>query len=264
MASTYFLKLGGSLITDKSSEEAPNRALISRLASEIADVLASGGGPSRLIIGHGSGSFGHVAASLYGTADGAISPADWLGFARVKDSAARLNRIVVAALLDASIPAVTVILSEVTSKISGNFEISQSHMIGRLLNNGLVPVIYGDAVIDNERGSAIASTEDFFLALSPLLDPSWILLAGKTEGVLDDEGVLMPAISAVDIRLQDQLRASEDTDVTGGMKSKVELVRAMVAAGYSTRAKIFSGAVPGRVGEALIDPDSLLGTEILL
>jgi len=70
---TVFLKLGGSLLTDKTQSEAVRLHVVRRMAKEIADAMARK--PQlRLIIGHGSGSFGHVAAARYGTRLGVKSP----------------------------------------------------------------------------------------------------------------------------------------------------------------------------------------------
>ena len=64
--SPIFLKLGGSLITDKRSAETPRPDVIRQLAAEIADARRRN--PDlRLVIGHGSGSFGHVFGHRYGT-----------------------------------------------------------------------------------------------------------------------------------------------------------------------------------------------------
>ena len=61
MPELIFLKLGGSLLTDKTRPQALRPDVLGRLAGEIAAALAAR--PALwLLIGHGSGSFGHVAA----------------------------------------------------------------------------------------------------------------------------------------------------------------------------------------------------------
>ena len=56
------LKLGGSLITDKANAKTPRRETLSRIALEIAAYRRYAGADGRLILGHGSGSFGHIPA----------------------------------------------------------------------------------------------------------------------------------------------------------------------------------------------------------
>jgi isopentenyl phosphate kinase len=79
-----FLKLGGSLITNKSRPQSPRRALLRQIAEEIARTIADK--PAlRLVIGHGSGSYGHVSAREFGTRDGVQTPDQWHGFAPQPD-----------------------------------------------------------------------------------------------------------------------------------------------------------------------------------
>ena len=61
---------------------------------EIREAISEWNGTSkaRVILGHGSGSFGHVAAAKHGTIKGVSGPSQWLGFCEVSDAASRLNR----------------------------------------------------------------------------------------------------------------------------------------------------------------------------
>ena len=63
------IKLGGSLITDK------NRAFMQKDRSSVGcqEIKVSLSDKFDLIIGHGSGSFGHVVASKYQTQDGIVN-----------------------------------------------------------------------------------------------------------------------------------------------------------------------------------------------
>ena len=98
-----FLKLGGSLITDKHQPETPRLEVLARLAGEIARAL-NAQPQLTLLIGHGSGSFGHTAALRHNTRAGAHSPEHWRGFAEVAAAAGKLNRLVEDALRAAGVP----------------------------------------------------------------------------------------------------------------------------------------------------------------
>src|SRR5512137_281262 len=103
---TIFLKLGGSLITDKTRIEHARRPIIRRLAREIK--AAREACPNlQLVLGHGSGSFGHVAAKKHGTHDGVKDQAGWLGYAEVAAAAARLNQIVADLFVAEGVPVVS-------------------------------------------------------------------------------------------------------------------------------------------------------------
>ena len=109
-----FLKLGGSLITDKDKPYTPRLDKLAELAQEIKAALDSN--PSLLLIlGHGSGSFGHVPAKKYGTRQGVHTPEQWRGFAEVWREADLLNRHVVDALWQAGLPAIRFAVSGSTA-----------------------------------------------------------------------------------------------------------------------------------------------------
>ena len=102
------VKLGGSLITDKTQPSTARPEVIARLAKEIAEALPELEG--HLLLGHGSGSFGHVAASRCGLGKGVFSPprqpADAIqrrGLAETQHQAASLHRLVTGAMLDAGL-----------------------------------------------------------------------------------------------------------------------------------------------------------------
>src|SRR5436305_5618703 len=98
-----FIKLGGSLITDKREEQAFQVDRMQRVAQEISRALAVK--PDlQLLIGHGSGSYGHVAAQKHGTMKGVQTPEQWRGFAEVEIVARRLNNLVVETLFEAGLP----------------------------------------------------------------------------------------------------------------------------------------------------------------
>jgi len=105
-ADLLFLKLGGSLITDKTRPRRPRLDLMARLASEIVRAKFESA-DFRLVLGHGSGSFGHVPAREYGTRQGVDTPDDWRGFAKVWYEAAALNRILMDALDQAGLPGIS-------------------------------------------------------------------------------------------------------------------------------------------------------------
>src|SRR5439155_26498581 len=131
-----FVKLGGSVITDKTGQEAPDLATIRRLAGELRDALAAAPG-LRLILGHGSGSFGHTYAARYGIHHGIAPGGDWLGFALTAAAALRLNRIVVDELLAAGVPALSLQPSATLVSNQGLLTDWDTGAITRALDRGL-------------------------------------------------------------------------------------------------------------------------------
>jgi isopentenyl phosphate kinase len=265
---TIFLKLGGSLITDKRRAETPRSAVIARLAGEI--VAAREDRPGlRLVIGHGSGSFGHVAGRRYGTREGVRTPEAWRGFAITADAAARLNRIVVAALLEAGAPAWG-IQPGATLRCQDGMVVDGPHAtVASALDRGLTPVVFGDVALDSVRGGTIASTEEIFDWLAGHLHPARLILAGEVDGVfsadpqLHSDAERLPEITPAMLgAIESGLGGSHGVDVTGGMTAKVRQALALVQRHPGLDVVICSGLIPGNLQRILTTGDAETGTRI--
>jgi isopentenyl phosphate kinase len=247
-----FLKLGGSLITEKNKPQTPRLEVITRLAQEIAAVIRSQPG-FRLLIGHGSGSFGHLIADRYQTHLGASSERDWRGFAEVWSVANQLNRLVVDALLEEGLPILSMPPSASVISEKGKIQEMAVKPIIKALDVGLIPVVQGDVAFDREQGSSIISTEEVFSYLAPHLKPSLILLAGIEPGVLRNypqTEEVVPLITEENI--DDVITApAKGIDVTGGMEGKVHQALRTCRLVQDLEIRIFSGNDVGAVQEAL-------------
>ncbi|MEN8171309.1 MAG: isopentenyl phosphate kinase [Chloroflexota bacterium] len=260
---TIFLKLGGSLITDKTQAYTSRLDVITRLADEIQSVLTKLT-DSRLVLGHGSGSFGHITAKKHGTRQGVSSAVDWHGFTEVGYQAAALNQVVMGALQRAKLPALTFPPSG--SVITQNGEVNSWNLnpIKKALEAGLIPVVYGDVVFDTQLGGTILSTEDIFTYLAKELDPQRILLAGIDDGVWADYPQcteIVPRITPENwSSLAPSIRGSAATDVTGGMATKVRQMINLIHEIPSLEVIIFNGEQPGNIGAVLSGKS--LGTQL--
>lgn len=258
-----FLKLGGSLITDKERPDTARPEVIRRLAEEIARVQR-GPGARRLVLGHGSGSFGHAAAARLGVARG-IDRRRPAAVSRVQERAATLHRMVTAALRDAGLAPFTVAPSANLIADVGRPVAFAVEPVTLALDWGLLPVVYGDLVLDRLRGCSICSTESILLTVAERLARRRIrveraLWAGATDGILDAAGRTIPEIGpeAAEEALA-AAGAAAGTDVTGGMLHRLET--ALALAGKGTPSLIFDGTVPGRV-EAALAGEPAGGTEV--
>ena len=261
MKGTIFLKLGGSLITDKTQPRTPRLEVLARLVDEIA--AARNQNPEiHLIIGHGSGSFGHVPAKKYGTRQGVITPEESHGFVEVWRDANALNRLVMDALQAAKLPAIAFPPSAGVFAKAGLVVSWDLAPLQSALSHGIIPVIQGDTVFDQVRGGTILSTEDLFDHLARQLRPARILLAGIEPGVWatfpppsQSEGStgIIPKITHTNIvQVAPILAGSTATDVTGGMASKVLQSISLTEAIQELEVLIFSGEEPGTLRQVLL------------
>lgn len=247
-----FLKLGGSLITDKSRPRTVRPAVLARLMAEIA--AARNAQPDlRLVLGHGSGSFGHIEGRKHGTRGGVATAAEWAGFAEVQAAAGELNRFAADAARAAGLPVLNLPPSASAICRDGVITTMALRPVELALERGLVPLVFGDVAFDEVRGGTIISTEDVFGYLAGGLCPQRILLAGIEAAVLthwpDGEPIAR-------IKPDDRLAAiggSHAADVTGGMASKVEQMQALARQRPGVEVRIFSGTQPGLVRDTLLN-----------
>ncbi len=270
MDELLFVKLGGSLLTDKTQPQALRAEVLARLAAEVAGALRLRPGLG-LVLGHGSGSFGHVVASRYRTREGVRTAEEWRGYAETARSAAALNYLVIEALWEAGVPALRIQPSASARCRDGVLLALDQRPITTALAHGLVPVVHGDVALDDIRGGTIISTEQIFGWLAPRLGPQRVILVGEVAGVFtadptrDPTARLIPQIWPEAMpELARLLGASRGVDVTGGMVSKVEEMLALLKATPSLRhVQIISGLVPGLLQSAMVDPELETGTRLL-
>jgi len=252
--SLVFLKLGGSLITDKTRSYTARLEKLDDLAAQIATALHENA-DLRLILGHGSGSFGHTAASQFDTRRGVSGAEAWRGFAEVWYQASRLNRLVIEALRRAGLPAVTFSPAASVTAHDGKVFTWDCTPLQSALANGLLPVVHGDVVFDQVRNGTILSTEDLFVHLTVQIRPERILLAGQERGVWEDFPTrkhLLEEITPGSFAQQIVgLGGATGVDVTGGMLSKVTEMLALVEKVPDLEVLIFSGEEPGILQQAL-------------
>lgn len=250
-----FLKLGGSLITEKDTPGLARTDIIKNISGELALVLKNNK-DLKILIGHGSGSFGHVSAKKYKTINGVSSKKDWHGFSDVWFDARKLNQIVVECFKNAgldvmSFPPSTSIISNDKKIVS--WDIST---IKLAIKNNLIPVIYGDAVFDSLLGGTILSTEDLFFYLAKILNPNKILIAGEEKGVYQDFPeciTIIPEITQNNFnQIRENIGGSKYTDVTGGMIQKVKTMLELTHFIPDIQILIFSALEPGSIKNAFL------------
>lgn len=266
------------MITDKMKPYTALLDVIDDLALQVATSLQAH--PNlRLVIGHGAGSFGHVAASEYKTRDGypKASPLIhrerdetednyWKGFAEVWYQASTLNRIVMQSLHKAGLRTIALPPSGSVIASDGQVAVWETTPIRMALAAGIVPVIFGDVVFDEVRGGTILSTENLFAYLVRALSPERILLAGIEEAVWEDFPARTRRIERITPQTFEDIRhgvgGSAAADVTGGMEAKVRDMIELVEQNPGLSIRIFSGSQPGNLVRAL--QGETLGTEICL
>jgi len=278
LSELVFCKLGGSIITDKQRPSTARPEMIERLAQEIAQAMADRPG-LRLLLGHGSGSFGHVVASKYRVHQGIADGENWWGYAETGAVAAQLNRLVTDTFIRAGVPVVTIQPSALARCRGGELIALDDYPIREALRHRLVPLVHGDVAFDSDQGCTIVSTEAEFAYLARALRPARIVLVGEVHGVYDrdplaDKAAQRPEHSRRAARLfaritpdtyaeiEAGLGGSSSADVTGGMLTKVRGMVDLVEQELVQGVHLISGHVRGALTRVLLDPQATGGTVI--
>lgn len=229
MKETVILKLGGSIITDKSGD---CRIKQDRLA-EIAAILAEREN-FRIILIHGAGSCGHPEAKQHHL-DIGLDPTYKAGIFITHRAVRTLNDAVVNALRSRGVEAVGIHLLGSCIAENGRMISFDARPVELLVQQGIVPVLHGDVVMDTVRGACIISGDQLVSYLPRVLGVERIGLATDVAGVLD-EGKVIPRIDTGSSHRMG-IGESGNTDVTGGMKGKLRELLALAESG--TESNIF-------------------------
>jgi isopentenyl phosphate kinase len=259
-----FLKLGGSAITDKTRDATAREEVIHRVAREIKRARDANPALS-ILLGHGSGSYGHFAAKKFGFGQ----RGNWRAYAETGAAAWRLTRLVTDIFLEDQVPMVAMQPSASARCRDGELIELATSPIRTALAHNLVPLVHGDVAFDETREMTIASTEMIFAYLAPILKPTRIILAGIVDGVFtadpltDSSAQLIREITPANFAaIESQLRGSYGVDVTGGMIAKVRGMVALVQREPTIRVHIVSAMREGLIERMLAQEDFDPGTVI--
>lgn len=243
------VKWGGSLITDKTQRDVSRPRRIARLARDVRTFHEAGG---KLVLGHGSGSFGHAAAKRAGLQEGPVERDAMIGVTRTQERAAALHGTVRHALMSRGVPAFSVAPSSCAHADAGRLRRFRTDALRTALAAGAVPLTYGDVVADRAWGASICSTETALVAIARSLSRAGVIIRraiwmGETDGVLDPDGRTIRRLRLAEIpRWRKRLSGAAGPDVTGGIRHRLDAVAALARRG------IPSCVVDGRPDGALL------------
>jgi len=222
------LKIGGSIITDKTKLKVAHTANITAFAEHLSRVLRQFP-DSDVLLGNGAGSFGHHSAHEYNLRDGAYTSEQSYGVSITHNAVRALNLLVGDALTAQNIPAYCLSPGDLFTAQDGEVVSANQSVVEELLQQHSIPVIHGDTVLDTKRGVSIFSTEKslFWLAeaLRSRYDRVTVIMVVNTGGVLDEDRAIIRELAGdAEVRVAETIPGLKD--VTGGIVHKVATCRA--------------------------------------
>ena len=253
------VKLGGSVVTNKEKLKAARPFAITRLAKEIAVARED------VILVHGAGSFGHIKAKKYGLQNGYSKESQLQGVAEVQEDVRSLNLHIMQALREAGSRPVSIPPGVIVRFKGGALSSMQIEPFHEYLALHMMPVTFGDVVLDSEWRFAICSGDDLMLELSKAFSPRKCLFVADVDGIFtgDPKGrkkhTLLGKMSGKDVD-KVNLAVRKGVDVTGGIEGK--LTKMLKAAEFAGECWILNGLVPGRLRDALLGR-RFIGTKVV-
>jgi isopentenyl phosphate kinase len=232
------LKLGGSLLTHARREGVFSRRRTRRLAEE----LAAFRGP--LVVVHGTGSFGKPPARRYRYLTGRLRKERVPVVCKVEGCLDRLRGSILDELRRAGVRAVGVSPATVFECRAGAIARCETWPLIKLLQRGLTPVVSGGILPDDPAGFAVCSSDDMASALAVALPGRRLVFATDARGSLSGARSILIG-GAKDLAWL----PADRSDVSGGMRGKLEAARGPVRCGIETL--IVNGNRPNRVRDAL-------------
>lgn len=233
------LKIGGSILTDKSGERGAITDEIERVAREVASR------PRDLVLVHGAGSFGHIPARQYGLPQ-KFSPE---GLRVTHESVVRLNRLLLEALAEAGVLSLPVHPLSCLTLSGGRIESFATEPIIRMLENGIMPLLHGDVAMDSTLGGGIVSGDQLVSYLARALKAEVVAVGCNVDGVLLS-GQPLAEVKRSDLpRIEGAVGGSAGIDVTGGMRGKLDELLDLADNGINSM--IFNASREGNIMRTL-------------
>ncbi len=214
-----YVKAGGSFITYKDRFFSVNYSALEALSRALRVAVDNG---VRILLGNGGGSFAHPVVEMLKENDPRLL------LVYCQKATRLLNKILVDYLVDNGIPAVSMQTSAIIYDDDGVLR-AYAEPVKRMLEIGVIPVVYGECVVSSTGIYRVVSTEKVFDALGEDIRASRLVLLTDVDGVYTcdpnrcGDAELIPVIDPSNYEeVISRVSGSKGIDVTGGIRGKIE------------------------------------------
>ena len=253
-SSVILLKLGGGLLTDKNNPLSIREDVVKSAVKQIIDAN------EKVILIHGGGSFGHPLAKKYSISNGfnKAIPNQILGLAETHHSMIKFNSYLIEQLLENNYPVLSIQPSSIFIRESKKILFDSVDVLETALNLKIMPVLYGDILLDKGGSFSILSGDEIILKLCESLKTyniSKVVFAMESDGLFiaaDLDGSNCNLLTECysnelnDLNLAD---LGQKIDVTGGIKSKLTHIKKICK--YKIPVQLINGLTEGYIYKSL-------------
>jgi isopentenyl phosphate kinase len=222
------LKLGGSLLTDKSIPNKIRENTLKTVAQEIKDCLNLGLIEGLVLI-HGVGSYGHPPVLKYKLYNGFKNAKQLYYLSKTQYNVNKLRNMIAKSLIDVEIP---VNLMHASSIVVGKNRKITEYMFRALkgyLSLGMVPLLGGDMIYDEIMGFSICSGDQLAVSISREIGANRLIFATDVPGAynkdpkMDPKALLLKEININEIeQVIERMEESDKIDTSGRMRGKLK------------------------------------------
>ena len=253
-SSVILLKLGGGLLTDKKTPLSIREDIVKSAVKQIIDAN------EKIILVHGGGSFGHPLAKKYSISDGLDKaiPNQILGVAETHHAMVKFNSYLIEQFLESNYPVLSIQTSSIFIKDSEVISTKSLDVIETALDLGIMPILYGDIILDKQGSFSIISGEQIILALCQNLNSyniTKVVFAMESDGLYitdkknSDNYKLVTECYSNELDTLNLADLGQKIDVTGGIKSKLNFIRTICKSKISVQ--LLNGLIEGYIHKSL-------------
>ncbi|MFO7836908.1 MAG: isopentenyl phosphate kinase [Candidatus Thorarchaeota archaeon] len=264
------LKLGGSLITDKSQPYTVRHEVLQRVSQEVKECLDEGLIQGLILI-HGVGSYGHPPVLKHKLHKGYLGSEQLLPLSRTQSEVAELRNIIVKQFQEVGVPIClmypsSMLIQEEMQIVRYFFE-----PLKGWVDIAMVPLLGGDIIIDPAMGWSVGSGDQMAVVIARELGAKRLLFACDVSGVYDTDPKTHPDASLMkEVNLNqidsvlEEMGKSDVVDASGAMKGKLNSIvpaKDLVEAG--SEVSLFSMMEYGNL-EALLKGEDIEATDVVV
>jgi len=254
---TVILKLGGSVITEKTSAKPQiKKAIVRQIAKELK-LFTQRFPQAKIILLHGAGSFGHPLVYKHKLLERPLAGAQLLVFSKTVCSMRHMANLLTKIFLSNKLP----VLPIQTSAIN----LSNIWRTKQILDAGFIPLLSGDMSLNKKNQSIVISADKLTVLLAKTFNSSKIIFATDVDGVFKKFPSPDNSQPSSVLRRKDLKNILSKTgwqknryDVTGGMVGKLQTLLEL----KKKEIIILNGSGPGNLTKALMQKP--IGTRIIL
>jgi isopentenyl phosphate kinase len=237
------IKLGGSLLTDKSRPYEARKSIIAAAAKELKECVDEGLIES-LILVHGVGSYGHPPVLEYKLYKGFTGPEQFIPLSKTQGIVNEFRLMITKELQEAGLP--VNLLHPSSMLVAEKMRIAKTYFepLKGWMTLGMIPILGGDLLYDKTMGFSIGSGDELAIVLAREFQAKRLIFAMDELGVYTTDPKKNPharLLTEIDINDLDEvtkgLEQLEKTDASGAIKGKlsyIAVVKDLIEGGLET------------------------------